>query len=187
MYGRLVAMNICKAQDYNLSASFDTDGDLVLTGKCSVLGTVNLYVSYWDLLDPASTYGGNPQFSLTKGGDKQAPQNNIYAWVLGDFFAGLNIGALGSTVQLNNTNIGEMQSSEWFSALPSRGLLFDKLWTGGQTNYWNQWAQELNGMSDAYNFAYAERFSAPQISLNPATADTLTLVLLDADVTKAGS
>jgi len=167
---------------YDLWASIDEDCNLTITGKGSKVGDITLTVSKWNLLNPASTYGGSPVFSDGKTEHSTMP-NNIYAWIFGDFFAGLNIGAIGSSVTVDKTVVGDMISSEWFSKLPTKGMLFDKLWTGGETNYWNQWAQELNPKTDAYNFAYAERFSSPQISIGPANADTLTLELLDADVT----
>ncbi len=169
-------------QSYDVWAHIDQNGDLHLTGTGSKAGAIDLYVSKWDLLNPAAIYGGSPQYALQKGGTKHSPGNDIYAWVFGDFFAGLNIGAIGSSVKNGDDVIGDMPSQQWFNDLPKAGLLFDKLWPSSVTNYWNQWAQVLNGMSDAYNFAYAERFSAPQISIAPASADTLTLTLLPAAV-----
>jgi hypothetical protein len=170
-----------KQQSYDLWASIDDNFNLAIEGTGSVVGYVKMTITKWNLLNPAATYGGNPQFSLN-GGAPQSPQNNLYAWILGDFFAGLNIGAIGSSVKVGGAVVGEMTSSEWFSRLPQSGDLFDKLWDSNVTNYWNQWAQVLNSRSDAYNFAYAERFSAPQLSINPSAVDTLTLILLDADV-----
>ena len=172
-------------QSYDLWASIDDNFNLAIDGTGSVVGDIKITITKWNLLNPAATYGGNPQFSLN-GGDPQSPQNNLYAWILGDFFAGLNIGAIGSSVKVGGAVVGEMTSSEWFSKLPQSGDLFDKLWDSSVTNYWNQWAQVLNSRSDAYNFAYAERFSAPQLSINPNAVDTLTLILLDADVTSPG-
>jgi hypothetical protein len=169
-------------QEYKLWASIDDDFNLTIDGTGSVVGDIKMTITKWNLLNPAATYGGNPTFSLN-GGAPQTPLNDIYAHILGDFFAGLNIGAIGSALTLNGTVVGEMTSSEWFSTLPKAGNLFDKLWGGNVTNYWNQWAQELNSRSDAYNFAYAERFSAPQLGINPNAVDTLTLILLGADVT----
>lgn len=169
-------------QSYDVWASIDADCNLTIAGTSGEVGAISLKVSKWDLLSPASTYGGSPVFY--EGGTKNTQMpNNIYAWIFGDFFAGLNIGAIGSSVTVNGNIVGDMKSSEWFSQLPANGNLFDKLWLGGETNFWNQWAQELNPKSDAYNFAYAERFSSPQISVAPANADTITLELLKADVT----
>ncbi len=173
-------------QSYDLWASIDDDFNLSIDGTASVVGDIKMTTTKWSLLNPAAIYGGNPTFSLN-GGPLQTPKNNIYAWIFGDFFAGLNIGAIGSAVTVDGTVVGEMSSSEWFSKLPGSGKLFDKLWGNGVTNYWNQWAQKLNPCSDAYNFAYAERFSAPQISINPNTVDTLTLILLKEDVTSVPS
>jgi hypothetical protein len=169
-------------QSYDLWASIDDNFNLSIDGTGSVVGNIQMTITKWNLLNPSATYGGNPEFSLN-GGAPQTPQNNLYAGILGDFFAGLNIGAIGSSVTVDGTVVGEMTSSEWFSKLPKSGDLFDKLWDGSVTNYWNQWSQVLNPLSDAYNFAYAERFSAPQLSINPSTVDTLTLILLNADVT----
>ena len=169
------------AQTYDLWASIDDDFNLTITGTGSVVGNITMSITKWNLLNPAGTYGGNPVFSLNNG-NPQTPLNNLYAWILGDFFAGLNIGAIGSAVKVGGDVVGEMTSTDWFSKLPPAGELFNKLWGTGVTDYWNQWAQELNPRSDAYNFAYAERFSAPQLSINPNTVDTLKLILLDADV-----
>jgi hypothetical protein len=78
-----------------------------------------------------------------------------------------------------------MTSSEWFSMVSPSGILFDQLWPKSVTNYWNQWAQLLNSRSEAYNFSYSERFSAPLLNLDPTKVDTLTMILL-AQPTMAG-
>lgn len=166
-----------KAQTYDLSAEIDNDMNLTLKGKGSIVGNISIKVSKWDLLNPTSTYGGNPTITLN-GTPNVILSNNIYARILGDFFAGLNIGTIGSTEKFNEILVGEMSSSQWFSKLPPKGYLFDKLWPSTITNHWNQWAATFNNLSDAYNFAYAERFSSPQLTLNPKVVDTLTLKLL---------
>ncbi|MDA8523267.1 hypothetical protein [Acidovorax sp. NCPPB 4044] len=172
----------CQAQSYDLWAHIDARCNLTLIGKTNLLSHVSIAIGHWDLLNPASCYGANPTFSLD-GGAPQTPQNDVFAWILGDFFAGLNIGAIGSGKKVGQEAVGDMASSDWFEKLPPQGLLFDKLWGAGVTDHWNTWAQALNPLSDAYNFAFAERFSAPLISLDPARVDTLTLTLLDASVT----
>ena len=169
-------------QSFDFWASIDSDSNLTITGSGSVVGTIELKVPKWDLLNPASTYGGNPLFYLN-GVKQTVLPNNLCARLFGDFFAGLNIGAVGSSVSVDGTLAGDMNSTEWFATLPQAGMMFDKLWTGGETNYWNQWAKALISRSDAYNFAYAERFSAPQISIAPVNADEITLELLDASIT----
>jgi hypothetical protein len=170
-----------KAQHYNFWASIDDDFNLTIEGDGTKVGKHTLVVKKWDLLNPATTFGANPAFYLD-GVFHPYPLNNIYACIFGDFFGGLNIGAIGSQVKVNGKIVGKMTSSEWFAELPKSGKMFDKLWGSTVTNHWNQWAQVLNPLSDAYNFSYAERFSSPLLSINPNTVDTLTLTLLKADV-----
>lgn len=173
---------IYAAQSYDLWAQIGADLSLTLDGKGSEVGKISMQVTQQDVLNPAGTYGANPSFSLN-GGAKQSPHNDIYGWLLGDLFAGLNIGALGSSVSVAGNLVGEMPSSDWFSKLKSSGMIFEKLWPGGGVkNRWNQWAAALNSVSDAYNFSYAERFSAPQLSIDPERVDALVLILLPASV-----
>lgn len=170
------------AQTYDFSVSIDNEMNVTVQGNGSVVGDQTISITKWDLLDPAGTYGGNPKISVG-GAPKASPINNLYAWLMGDLFAGLNIGAIGSGVNVNGNIVGNLSSSDWFNeAILPHDQLFDKLWPAGVTNHWNQWAAALNPMSDAYNFAYAERFSSPQLSIDPAQADTLTVILLDANV-----
>ncbi|MEN2988488.1 hypothetical protein WG926_09250 [Tistrella sp. BH-R2-4] len=174
------------AQAYDLKASIDKAGMITLAGSTGHFPSVTITIDRWNLLNPAASYGAAPAFSLN-GGALQTPGNDVYGWILGDFFAGLNIGAIGSatTVKVSGSSVavGDMASSDWFSTLPAKGLLFAALWPAGVTDHWNQWAAALNPSSQAYNFAFAERFSAPQLNLNPKTVDTLSITLLSRTVT----
>lgn len=167
------------AQHYDLWARLDQDCNLRLVGNGDVVGSIDASVQWFDLLNPAAGYGANPLFSLN-GGDKAAPGNDVYGWIFGDFFAALNVGALGSEKMTSDGRmVGAIASQDCFVCLKRDGLLFEKLWSEKTVGHWNTWAATLNPMSDAYNFAYAERFSAPQLNLDPAKVDTLTLTLLD--------
>ncbi|MEM7037095.1 MAG: hypothetical protein AAF570_08970, partial [Bacteroidota bacterium] len=164
--------------------------NLTISGQMEV-GAKKAYtmkIPKWTLLSPPSAFGGNPDFSLN-GGPLSKPQNNLYAHILGDFFCGLNIGAIGSPYELGDTKVGNMISEDWFSKLapkkdePAKSKLFGKLWKDtDKTNFWNQWAEVLNTKSEAYNFAYAERFSQPLLSIRPSEVDTLQIILLPHDV-----
>jgi hypothetical protein len=48
--------------------------------------------------------------------------------------------------------------------------------------YYNQWAATLSNLSQAYNFAYSDRFAHVLVNLNPADVDTLEIVLEDGAV-----
>jgi len=168
--------NLTKAQDYSFSVTLDDDMNLELSGSGTLSGAATLKISKWNLLTPSAMYGGSPEFDLN--GTTQSPGNDIYGWVFGDLFAGFNTGAIGSPQKVNGKVVGEMQSSDWFSKLDS-SQMFGNLWPDNP-NFYNQWAAELVTRSDAYNFAYSERFSAPQLNLAPGSVDTLEIQFLGA-------
>jgi len=131
------------------------------------------------LLNPNGIYGANAEFSLN-GATSTHPANNVFGWIGGDLLAGLNIGAVGSTTLIGTTMAGALPSSDWFNKI-SKTSLFGNLQSNA--GYYNQYANALQSISEAYNFAYSDRFQAVQISVNPATTDTLKLTLLDDTLT----
>jgi len=163
------------AQAYNLIASIDLTGTITLTGTIgSATGTTTMVYQKSDLINPSGIYGANAPFSLN-GGALQYPANDVYGWITGDLLAGLNTGAIGSETTIDNTKVGAMSSSTWFT-LPSSSL-FSNL----QSNpaYYNQYAAVLQNLSEAYNFAYSDRFSPVLVSVNPAIVDTLQISMLN--------
>lgn len=163
------------AQAYNLTASIDNTGDITLTGTIgSVVGTTTIVYTKNDLISPSGIYGANALFSIN-GGASQNPANDVYGWITGDLLAGFNIGAIGSETIIGKTKVGAMSSTDWFSI--SSTSLFSAL----QNNplHYNQYAAVLQQLSDAYNFAYSDRFSPVLVSVNPAIADTLQISLLN--------
>ncbi len=167
------------AQDYNLTASINENFDITLTGKVGGNETTMLYKKD-DLTNPNGIYGANAIFSLN-GAAKQSPANDVYGWVAGDLLAGFNIGAIGSATVINGTQAGSMKSSDWFSKIPNTSL-FSNLQSNN--TYYNEYADVLQRLSDAYNFAYSDRFSAVQVSLNPTTVNQLEISFYDVDTTK---
>ena len=164
------------AQDYNLKAHIDSDLNVTLNGTVGGTPTTILY-SKESLVNPEGIYGANAAFSLN-GSSVQNPANDVYGWITGDLLAGFNIGAIGSSTTINRTMVGAMSSSAWFSTIPN-DKLFSKLQTN--TTHYNPFAATLQPLSEAYNFAYSDRFSAVQISLNPKTTDMLQISLFDVD------
>lgn len=168
------------AQAYDLVASIDASSNITLTGTVgSVTGTTTMKYLKADMLNPSGIYGANAQFSLD-GAAAAKPLNDVYGWIAGDLFAGINIGAVGSSTEIGTTMAGAMKSSDWFKKIPNTSL-FSNLQS--ESGNYNQYANALQGLSDVYNFAYSDRFSAVQISVNIAKVDTLTLTLLDDTLT----
>jgi len=166
-----------KPQDYDFTASIDTKLAITITGSGTLVGRHTLKLEKDDLIAPAGIYGANPLFSLD-GAKKINPQNDIYGWLIGDLLSGLNIGAVGSTVTLQGrpVPVGAMNSQDWFKLTS----FFGDLQPGRAHNY-NRWAAALAPISQAYNFAYSDRFAHVVATLNtgkPVFVDTLEIVLL---------
>ncbi|WP_347065367.1 beta-1,3-glucanase family protein [Flavobacterium sp. WV_118_3] len=165
------------AQSYNFAASINTAGDVTLTGTVgSVSGTTTMVYQKSDLISPSGIYGANASFSIN-GGAAQNPANDVYGWITGDLLAGFNIGAIASETTINTVQVGAMESSKWFT-LPDTSL-FGNLQSN--SSYYNQYAATLQPLSDAYNFAYSDRFSPVLVSLNPAMVDTLQISMFNVD------
>jgi len=157
-------------QTYDFTATLDSSKDITLTGSGGDIGSQTLEIKYADLTSPTGIYGANPSFYLDGSTTAQSPQNDIYGWMIGDLLAGLNIGAVGSTVVRNGEQVGEMQSSQWFGLTD----LFSGL-QPSNPDYYNQWAATMSNLSDAYNFAYSDRFAPVTATLNPAVVNTLQI------------
>lgn len=165
------------AQTYNLTATIDANLDILLTGTVSSApGTTTILYKYNDLVNATGIYGGNAPYYLNGATTSTTPANDVYGWIGGDLFSGFSIGALGSSTLINGTMAGAITSQNWFKIPPS--YFFSGLQPSNGTNY-NQWASKLTGLSNAYNFAFTDRFAHVLAGLNPATVDTLEIVLLD--------
>jgi Beta-1,3-glucanase len=190
-----------KPQTYDFPATIDTDENITLTGNGSEAGHHTLFLKRADLMAPTGVYGANPLFSLD-GAMPTNPKNDLYGWLIGDLLSGLNIGAVGSTVPasalmlrrvegeaglavsellvvragVGGKVIGELESQEWFKLMS----LFSAL-QPDHKNFYNQWAGALVPISQAYSFAYSDRFPHHTATLNPkapAFVDTLQIVFL---------
>ncbi|MCC9622732.1 hypothetical protein LPB41_13620 [Thalassospira sp. MA62] len=169
-------------QDYDLVASIESeDGSysITLTGTVSPNGQstdLTMKFSAGDLLNADGIYGGNAEFYLNGASTPIKQDNNVYSRISGDLFAGLNCGAVGSTAALKDgTMVGALNSEDWFkeSVVP-KSMLFEGLQADQKDNY-NPWAATMAKLSDAYNFAYAERFASVQLPVYGI--DTLQVTL----------
>ena len=166
-------------QTYDLVATIDDDLNITLNGTTSgIQGGITMLHKKQDLLNPTGIYGGNAPYYLNGATSPTAPGNDVYGWVGGDLFSGLNIGAVGSNAKSGGTVIGAMPSQSWF-ALPVSSF-FANMQPGNP--FYNQWAATLSKLSQAYNFAYTDRFAHVLVGLNPADVDTLEIVLEDGTV-----
>jgi hypothetical protein len=166
-------------QTYDLTATIDNDSNITLSGTSSGVGNVSMLYVNEDLVNPTGIYGGNTPYYLDGASAKTAPGNDVYGWVGGDLFSGLNIGAVGSATVIDGKAVGAWESQSWFT-LPVASF-FANLQPRGP--FYNRWAATLSNLSQAYNFAYSDRFAHVLVSLDPAKVDTLQVVLEDGTVT----
>lgn len=156
-------------QNYDFRVTINAARDLILTGSGTQVGPHTVVYKYADLVSPTGIYGANPTFLLD--GQLVGSGNDLYGWMSGDLLAALNIGAVGSTVLRNGVEVGTLDSSQWFALTD----LFASLQPANP--FYNTWAAALDPLSDAYNFAYSDRFAPVTVTLNPSTVDTLELDL----------
>ncbi len=159
-------------QDYDFTVTIDAQKNLLLTGSTTVLGAHTLEFQYDDLMNPSGIYGANPTFYLDGQPTAMTPQNDVLGWLIGDLMAGFNIGAIGSTVLDGGLEVGTLDSQQWFTLTN----LFAGLQPGAP--FYNEWAAAMSDVSQAYNFAYSDRFAHVVTPLDPAEVDTLEIVFI---------
>ncbi|REK06724.1 MAG: PEP-CTERM sorting domain-containing protein [Planctomycetota bacterium] len=159
-------------QDYAFTATIDADKNITLTGAGTITGAHTLLFKYEDLTNPSGIYGANPSFYLDGSPTPINPQNDVFGWLIGDLMAGFNIGAIGSTVLEGGVEVGTLDSQDWFA--------LTELFAALQPNdpFYNPWAATMSEISEAYNFAYSDRFDHVVAPLDPARVDTLEVVFL---------
>ena len=169
---------------YTVNGSGISPGDLVLTGPInSGSGAVNYTILVpAHYLSDTAIYGANPGWCILvpAGPPCQYPPisnpatdpNKIVEKVTADYFAALNFGFVGSTVNnanMNGTAIGASPSWTWYGNNPS-GQAAPKLSIKAAFNaaqpdttkpYYNQYADYLVGVTDSYGFAYNDRLELP--------------------------
>lgn len=168
-------------QSYDLMATIDSKLTVTLTGKLGVAGPTTMQFAASDLINAPGIYGGNVPFILNQG-PAISPENNVYGWICGDLFSGFTVGAIGSDTMVNGKRVGSMSSESWFvlENPAMKGNYFGKLQS--QAKFYNQWAEAIYSNTNAYGYAYAERYSGVHLSLNPAEVDTMEVVLMPAVV-----
>lgn len=175
------------AGPYNLAAAIDNDLNLSLSSDTQGSpANTTITIKKADLINPSGIYGSNPD-NTVNGKSNTGLTNDIYGWAIADLLGGLNIGAVGSQTKNGGIMVGAMNSSTWFTLNPAD--MFAKLQPAEPKDgirYYNQWAAALMPLSQAYNFAFTDRFTFPgahvQVSLDQTYVNELEIVLDDATV-----
>ncbi len=172
---------------YTVNGANISPGDLVFTGPInSGSGDVNytILVPSVNLTDTA-IYGANPGWQILVPGGAPNP-NNIVQKITADYFAALNFGFVGSTVNnvnMNGTTIGASPSWTWYgnqpSGQPSPKLPISTAFNAAQpqnSDRYNLFADYLIGVTDSYGFAYNDRLELPLAAVSDGTTVLVSIL-----------
>jgi len=166
-------------QNYSFQATIESDGSLKMVGGGDVIGQGHtLTVAAGELAN--GIYLGN--VSWTGGGTTGTfNDNDVYAAAVRDVLAGFNLGFIASeTIDPNTgTTFGAESSRHWWSSTQAFNYLQP------DHAYYNQYAQVVTSNSDAYSWAFSDRWSHVQAHLHGL--ETLEVVLLPDSAAKSVS
>jgi hypothetical protein len=209
------------AQTYQLTSSLNPTGTMIFdnlsyTGFLSMTGAttltagpdngttknITLKIPHALMLVPTGIVGANAAYEITYGSlgpiDVLTPLNNVFTWIEGDFFAGMNIGAAGSTTlftgKINghtytDEKVGEMPSQDWFSLGSVLAQPGEKVWQyyfsylQHDSDRYNTYGAALYPLTDAYNFSYSDRVRGGNVAISwdaqgANAVDTLVITIL---------
>lgn len=170
------------ATAYHLTATFSSDTVIIdgvsYEGHVKLEGTidgndVSIVIPYSELQKSEGIYGANPHYSIN-GQPLQSPQNDVYTWVVGDLVAGMNLGLVGSPVEVTlggvTQRIGAFTSTQWWEIANLEGGQYQ--FGGaqpGHNDFYNPYSAALRDVTSGYNFAYTDRLgdSLTSFTLNP--------------------
>ena len=160
--------------DFNLLGSVDAVGDVVLTQQNGE-GTITSLTLKKEFFSSKEIYKTNPTEAIIDGVLKNTFTSNESA-AIRDVYAGFNLGVWGSTTEVNGTELGLMDSQDFFD-LGSTDYFFDA--AQQDSNYYNEYAALIaqNSENSVYGFPYSDVLGAQFITLGPNNAPVLTLTI----------
>jgi hypothetical protein len=116
---------------------------------------------------PNGIYTANPPYTVN-GALHHVSDNDVYAVAVRDVLAGFNLGFIGSVQTNPNTgaSFGAGPSNKWYQPPVPEKLAF----AGAQpanSNFYNQYANYLSSVSDAYAFPFTDLIQSPLQALIP--------------------
>ncbi|MEI7751166.1 MAG: autotransporter-associated beta strand repeat-containing protein, partial [Candidatus Omnitrophota bacterium] len=170
-------------QNYSFAATFNSNGDVVLTGSGTAVGASVITIPNNQSMGGGfayQVYAANPAYNITNGGVTYAgsfADNDVYSATVRDILAGYAIGYVGSTVIDTATGVafGAESSDKWWTQTA-------KTFNGVQplNDYYNQYAAIFFQNSNVYGFPFSDRLDNQdvQVAIGPSYADKLTITIL---------
>ncbi len=160
--------------DFNLRGTVNSSGDIVLD-QFNGEGTIESLILGSEFFTGKEIYKANPTEAIIDGVLKTSFNSNEAA-AIRDVFAGFNLGVWGSTTLVDGTELGLLDSQQFFD-LGSTDYFFDA--AQQNSNYYNEFAALVADNSDnsVYGFPYSDVLGAQFITLSPSGDPILTLTI----------
>ncbi|MEI9978887.1 MAG: beta-1,3-glucanase family protein [Edaphobacter sp.] len=178
LYSQLGSTPATSTQNYNFTTSFDSSGNLHLSGGGtpynngpSVGPGHEIVINSSDLLN--GIYSANPPYTVD-GNAADIADNDVYAAAVRDVLAAFTFGFANSSVTDPNTGnpFKNEVSNLWWKSPKAFQFL-----QPSAPNY-DQYAAYLQSVSDAYGSPFADRWQSVQAALNPANVTTMEIDVL---------
>ncbi len=176
IYSRNGSTPAQQTQRYYFQATVMPDGSLKMIGGGEKIGggrwpgaNHTILISAANLLK--GIYLGNVPWTVDGNADSFA-KNDVYGAAVRDVLAGFNLGFMASETKDPNTGIpfGQESSKYWWHSPRAFEFLQPK------HIFYNQYAQIVTGHSDAYSWAFSDRWSHVQANLHGM--ETLEVVVM---------
>jgi len=162
-------------QIYTFTNTFDTGGNLIMSGGGTAVGMGHSVVISNDVL-AYNIYANNPPY-FVDGASASIADNDVYSAAVRDTLAGFAIGFVGSTVIDPVTGVAFKDEfcKHWYTT--NQHLAFYDVQTNGL--YFNKYAEVFWKYSDSYGFPFSDKLhKSVQVSLNPANVDMVEIIVL---------
>jgi len=222
-----------QGQTYDFTGTFSgnvTTGGLTLTagplsgnagvswlGNSTASGVgsnATIFIPYASLNSQDGIYGNNGNYQITSPGysaNQTGISNDVWGQVVGDLYAGMSFGYVGSTLAFGNSTIGALASAQWWASgesnvngtyLPDGTQILYKDTPAGKKIYfsgvqsdplfYNGYAASLTGgnqsLTTGYGFPLQDRLGNNLLYYNTAgngTAGTQVVLTINPDGTSA--
>ena len=178
LYSSAGSTTATKTQNYQFTATFDSSGNLELTGGGTsfnngpTVGPNHLIVIQASNL-ALGIYSANPSYTVD-GAAANIGNNDVYSAVVRDILTGYALGFVNSATVDPNTGMDfkDEVSDDWWSSPQAFSYL--------QSNpaYYDQYAAYLQSISNAYGYPFSDRWQTVQASINPTSVGTMEIDVL---------
>lgn len=185
-----------KGNGYDMKGNVNSDGSISLSGTLNGSASQTMKIGAADLTS-IGIYEANPQHVSINGGDEGAPSGTVENAACRDVYAGLNLGAWGSTTPITTgaftgSQVGQLNSEQLmaFGASLTASEILTYFFKGAQPNnptYYNESAMLIceGSTNSIYGFPYSDYLGGQLMYAGPGKTLTLSVIGDDATASPA--